>query len=153
MVRAEVRQTASLLYEREELRVYMSAGARAAGTLAQRAAGERAARRTACLVVPATLCALVGVLQQRQHERHTAEMERLQGALLAELVASEDKRERVLALAPQLAASAGARSADCTSLAAALRELDSSPLPGSQQQQLASAAAAAPLPAVKVTIW
>ena len=102
----------------------MSAGARAAGTLAQRAAGERAARRTACLVVPATLCALVGVLQQRQHERHTAEMERLQGALLAELVASEDKRERVLALAPQLAASAGARSADCTSLAAALRELD-----------------------------
>ena len=70
--RAEDRQTASLLYEREELRVYMSAGARAAGTLAQRAAGERAARRTACLVVPATLCALVGVLQQRQHERHTA---------------------------------------------------------------------------------
>mmetsp|Transcript_39187 Transcript_39187/g.123526 ORF Transcript_39187/g.123526 Transcript_39187/m.123526 type:complete len:81 (+) Transcript_39187:1880-2122(+) len=80
-------------------------------------------------------------------------MERLQGALLAELVASEDKRERVLALAPQLAASAGARSAGCTSLAAALRELDSSPLPGLQQQQLASAAAAAPLPAVKVTIW
>jgi hypothetical protein len=101
-------------------------------------------------LAPTLLAVLVASKQRKQFLEHEREMERLDGLLSADLAAVDDRRERVMALAPQLAASAGAKPAGCARLAQELAALDAEPLGGCEEEL---AAPEVPVPAVKVAVW
>jgi hypothetical protein len=115
-------------------------------------AGEQAAKRTLCILAPTLLAVLVASKQRKQFAEHDREMERLGGLLCADLAAVDDRRERILVLAPQMAASAGARPAGCARLAEELAALDAAPLGGYEEEQQ-PAAPEVPVPAAKVAVW
>lgn len=115
-------------------------------------AGEQAAKRTLCLLAPSLLAILVAKKQIKQYREHEQEMERIRGLLAAELAAVDDRRERVLVLAPELAASLGAKPAGCAKLAEELGALDKIPL-SSLEQEIVQRKSETSVPAVKVAIW
>lgn len=115
-------------------------------------AGEHATKRALCVLAPTLLAVLVASKQRKQFLEHEREMERLAGLLSADLAAVDDRRERILALAPQMAASAGATPAGCVRLAQELAALDASPLGGYQEEEQ-QAPPEVPVPAAKVAVW
>jgi len=102
---------------------------------------------------PAVACAVVAHLQWMQYREQDAEMERLGGVLAAELAAVENQRERLLVLAPQLAASAGATPAACARLSRELAALDVSPLQVQVLEDEVEDEERPEVAAAKVAIW